>query len=534
MELCLIGLFFLVRDVDSHGNAVGTPCKGQAIVMILVLIGTVIFQWLLNDSFGPLLKYLPITLEDEAVERDELFALAQEKRWNRVEKEREGVDTNAAPVEGEHRSGNGNRQTDGTVEQDTKACKEQSCDSDRWTCETGERQTSSETDLYGVKNFEEWEPRARKHDGNNDPGEIQNTSETDLYGVSTSGDRRRRKGRCEYYKYLEERQKNVVEEHCKYVEARNDIRQIGARGKGYDGNDDHDDSGDLRPSTESEKGSVATKRPVSAGSDGHDESGEPRPSTESEQDSVIIKRSVPAGSDSHAHSGELQPSAEEQQSSVVVSSQGSDSTCGLTVPQNSIGSGSSAMAAWSSYDDGPRPLSRALGYTLQSAEEVLGVTGKSDMGDNDDRVLSEPTPKKLGWAERSRRDWAARSPKFAHTYEIRERKHTRLPTDLEAQSTDCLGQALFSDMKDELEDLNVEERDKLVQHAFQHEALRSKRPVVWIPRDELGVSDDEIYRCQRFSKHVWISNYCAGLDGKSSVVFARGPPDFSEIDLIEL
>ncbi|KAL7270544.1 hypothetical protein RUND412_006744 [Rhizina undulata] len=92
----------------------------------------------------------------------------------------------------------------------------------------------------------------------------------------------------------------------------------------------------------------------------------------------------------------------------------------------------------------------------------------------------------------------------------------------------------FEDIADDIEDLSPEERDKLVQHAFQHEALRSKRPVIWIPRDDLGISDDEIRRTQKFTENIWISNEWAGLDGKGKVVFRRSPPDFDVRDLAEL
>ncbi|MCJ1384779.1 hypothetical protein MMC17_007897 [Xylographa soralifera] len=85
-----------------------------------------------------------------------------------------------------------------------------------------------------------------------------------------------------------------------------------------------------------------------------------------------------------------------------------------------------------------------------------------------------------------------------------------------------------------LEDLTPAERDFLVQRAFQHEALRAKRPVVWIPRDDLGVADDEVYRTQRTSKHIWISDQYTALDSKARVVYRRSPPDFSEVDLIDL
>lgn len=93
---------------------------------------------------------------------------------------------------------------------------------------------------------------------------------------------------------------------------------------------------------------------------------------------------------------------------------------------------------------------------------------------------------------------------------------------------------LFSNIADEIEDLSPEDRDILVGRAFQHEALRAKRPVIWIPRDDLGISDDEIRRTNRFSGSVWISNEYSGLDRKVRVVYRRPPPDFDQRDLVEL
>ncbi|KAL4878975.1 hypothetical protein BJY04DRAFT_194509 [Aspergillus karnatakaensis] len=117
-----------------------------------------------------------------------------------------------------------------------------------------------------------------------------------------------------------------------------------------------------------------------------------------------------------------------------------------------------------------------------------------------------------------------------------QRMREKLHQDAEAQgpARNHRGAALFAGIHDELEDLTPDERDQLVQRAFQHDALRSKRPVIWIPRDDLGVSDDEVYRTQRFSKHIWISNEYQALDGKCRTIFSRSPPDFSEVDLIQL
>ena len=119
--------------------------------------------------------------------------------------------------------------------------------------------------------------------------------------------------------------------------------------------------------------------------------------------------------------------------------------------------------------------------------------------------------------------------------------------DIEAQKT--VGDVLFSGFADELEDLTPDERDLLVRYAFQHSALRAKRPVIWIPRDRLGVSDDEIKRAKKMSTvsvqdsekggqvektDIWMSNEGTALDGKGRVVFRRSPPDFAAVDLITL
>ena len=112
---------------------------------------------------------------------------------------------------------------------------------------------------------------------------------------------------------------------------------------------------------------------------------------------------------------------------------------------------------------------------------------------------------------------------------VRRRRHR----DLEAQQR--IADALYGGYNDEIEDLTPDERDVLVRHAFQHLALRARRPTVWIPRDDIGVSDDEVKRTREFAQeNIWISNIGAALDGKCRVVYGRNPPDFSEVDLISL
>ena len=299
MELALIGLFFLVRSANANGDAFGTPCKVQAILMIVALILTAGYQILLNYTFSPLFKYLPITLEDDAVIRDEEFARAQEKRWNIVDEEQPGDDIN---------------------------------------------------DVLEKK----------------------------------------------------EKQEEQEEEHAEEIE----LREIEAR----------------------------------------------------KQRGVFDPRNL-----------------------------------GAIVPN-------------------------AIGNML---------------------------PKKESWADQSRKrktqNWENEPHKPANTVlDLRRHHHkSRHTTDLEAQDLpkdpNAIGKALFSGLHDEIEDLTPDERDKLVRRAFQHEALRARRPVIWIPRDDLGVSDDEVLRTQQFSKrNIWISNEFTGLDRKARVIYRKSPPDFSEVDLIEL
>ena len=300
MELCLIGLFFLVRAADSGGNAYGTPCKVQGIIMTVVLILTSLYQWLLNSAFGPLLRYLPITLEDEAVMRDEEFARAQERRWEQDDNKQEG-----------------NVVTDNVLK-----------DSNR---------VSVDDDMAA------------------ESIEMQNIE-------------------------------------------------------------------------------VANRR------------------------SRIDPRNL-----------------------------------GLLVPE-------------------------AVGNLVPL--------------------------KASSWADRSRKsithssehEGHAVSPWPNHRQRHRQSRHVRQSPDVEAQrsATNAIGEALFAGINDEIEDLTPDERDKLVRRAFQHEALRARRPVIWIPRDDLGVSDDEIHRTQKLSKYIWISNEFTGLDSNGRVVYRRSPPDFSEVDLIEL
>ena len=288
MEFSLVGLFFLVRDVEGH-----VACEGQAICMIVVLILTIGYQFLLNEAFNPLIRYLPITLEDDALRRDEEFSRAQRTRL--------GLDKEEEEEEEEEEQEKEREEGDSAIRVDNE------CD---------------ERGNIELKNLE------------------------------------------------------------------------------------HDSGGP-------EETSQASNR--------------------------------------------------------------------LTTPHLR-----------------PRKTSWASRSSKQRSK-YFGTNSNSS----------------LGSVQRIRENMAL------------DAESGNLTSGRQAR-------ALFAGVQDELEDLTPDERDRLVQRAFQHDALRAKRPVVWIPRDDLGVSDDEVYRTQQFSKHIWISNEYQALDGKCRTIFSRSPPDFSEVDLIQL
>ncbi|KEQ77517.1 DUF221-domain-containing protein [Aureobasidium namibiae CBS 147.97] len=316
MEVAMIGLFFAFPGDNT--------CTAQAIIMIVMLVGTVIFQWLLNDAFGPLFRYLPITLEDDAVIRDEEFARAQRLKWESL-----------ADQEGEHER----LQNDPEI--------------------TMEEQEKREAD--------------------------------------------------EEEKALAE-ERRTVQEH----------RRTTARMSSY-GSGSHSE----RPAP-----AIMDTKPV------HNNSGDRWTRVKQISEPVRHLRKVARP---HDH--------------------------GM---------------------DGRRP----------TAIDVDPQTTKVDM-----------------------------------------------------ESQKQVGDVLFGGFSDELEDLTPEERDTLIRYSFQHSALRARRPVVWIPRDILGISDDEIERTKRMSTvddihpetekrtpktNIWISNEGTALNAKGKVLFRKSPPDFANVDLIAL
>ena len=93
---------------------------------------------------------------------------------------------------------------------------------------------------------------------------------------------------------------------------------------------------------------------------------------------------------------------------------------------------------------------------------------------------------------------------------------------------------LYGNIPDDLEALTVSQRDTLVNRAFRHSALRAKRPCIWIPRDKLGVADDEVRNTARFTSWIWISDENQIINENGKYEYTGPPPDLDEVDLIQL
>jgi hypothetical protein len=112
--------------------------------------------------------------------------------------------------------------------------------------------------------------------------------------------------------------------------------------------------------------------------------------------------------------------------------------------------------------------------------------------------------------------------------------HALLPRkhDIEKQMMNDPISKIIMQHNDELEDLDAEERDMLISVAFTHPILREPPPAVWIPSDDLGVSDDEVRRTRAMWPGVGIENRGAFFNKKLKVEIDKPPPDMSEFALI--
>ncbi|KAK5955526.1 hypothetical protein OHC33_003166 [Knufia fluminis] len=406
LEVALIGLFFLVRDENGS-----VACEGQAIGTIVMLILTAGYQILLNNAFSPLFRYLPITLEDDAVRRDEEFARATRLRHNHH---------NAA-----HEKLIENEREDGDIEDQLEENERRELEHDRQQQQYEMKQISA----------------SRQHDTRT-PNQI---ATNDLPELAP-------------YTFQNPEINMDLERDSKAYKVTRGIAK---------------------------KTANALPTPIQRGLSKR------RRSSWADRSNQRNRRSSHFGQNYNQHESDRE------------------------------------MSRSRKHGDTLHPDSADHSH-LHSARNQPNVKRNSS-GRGHLRDLSDPN----------------------RVFDAINNFNPLVgdPNDLEAQrkARAELSDALYSGINDELEDLSPEQRDALVQRAFQHSALRARRPVIWIPRDELGVSDDEVRRIGRFAKppessdgakkdegSIWVSNVRQGLDSKGRCVYSGAPPDFSEVDLIQL
>ena len=100
------------------------------------------------------------------------------------------------------------------------------------------------------------------------------------------------------------------------------------------------------------------------------------------------------------------------------------------------------------------------------------------------------------------------------------------------QVADQLGAAIAG-YPDELTDLSHGEREAELKAAFQDPVTRETRPVIWLPQDVAGCSDDAIKQVMGYGKLLQYSNTGAYLNSKGKCEVVQPAPDVRPDWLLE-
>ena len=78
---------------------------------------------------------------------------------------------------------------------------------------------------------------------------------------------------------------------------------------------------------------------------------------------------------------------------------------------------------------------------------------------------------------------------------------------------------------DELEDLSPAEREVELKAAYQDPATREPTPIIWIPQDPAGISDDALKQAEKYGSWLQYSNAGAYLTSKNKCEATQPAPD---------
>ena len=164
---------------------------------------------------------------------------------------------------------------------------------------------------------------------------------------------------------------------------------------------------------------------------------------------------------------------------------------------------------------GQREGTRGVGDLQQIPENPTNLSQSSSPERKVDLKEAEPTTD-LKWRPSLKtRIKGARIPGL-------HKKKTSEDEDLDSPLSDLI--------RKHTRELTAEERTAI---AFQHEALRARPPILWIPEDELGIAQDEIYHTKREGgDEIQMSSEGATLDAKGKISWLGNPPDYVEFQTI--
>lgn len=93
--------------------------------------------------------------------------------------------------------------------------------------------------------------------------------------------------------------------------------------------------------------------------------------------------------------------------------------------------------------------------------------------------------------------------------------------------------AAIAGYPDELTDLSPEERQAELKAAFQDPATREPAPVIWLPQDPAGISDDAIKQVKKYGRFLRYSNAGAYLTTRNKCEVTQPAPDVRPDWLLE-
>ncbi|KDQ58423.1 hypothetical protein JAAARDRAFT_667498 [Jaapia argillacea MUCL 33604] len=100
MQVCLCALFFLAENASGKPSSVP-----EGALMVVLIIFTAFFQYIINNSYGPLIESLPLSLADQSYTSEETSAIGEPNAITTREKRSESVSTDGGKAKAKETGG---------------------------------------------------------------------------------------------------------------------------------------------------------------------------------------------------------------------------------------------------------------------------------------------------------------------------------------------------------------------------------------------------------------------------------------------